>query len=170
MIRPARRDDRPALASLQSHLAAPSPALLDAVPAVGICLVAVDEADQPVGYLLAVDGEDTHLAELVVHPAHRREGHGRALLSALLGGLESGTRVSLAVAVDNDPARALYESAGFVPVGYRSGFYASDGDAGGESGDDAGGAVDCDADTASGGERSDADGRSSDAVIYACEV
>ncbi|WP_311170447.1 GNAT family N-acetyltransferase [Halobellus ordinarius] len=159
MIRPVRRDDLPTLATLQSYLSSPSPDLLDAVPAVGTCLVAVDdrEAERPIGYLLAVDGEDTHLAELVVHPEHRREGHGRELLSAFLAEQDSGTRVTLAVAVDNEPARSLYESVGFEPIGYNEGFYESDGEGDGEEGAD------------DRKESADSD-RSSDAVIYAYDV
>jgi ribosomal protein S18 acetylase RimI-like enzyme len=47
----------------------------------------------------------------------RRRGVGRALLAAVedrAGGLGLG-RVSLETEVDNAPARALYESFGFVP-------------------------------------------------------
>lgn len=152
MIRPVRRDDLPTLATLQSHLASPSPDLLDAAPAVGTCLVAVDdrETEQPIGYLLAVEGENTHLAELVVHPERRREGRGQALLSAFLAEQDSGTRVTLAVAVGNDPARSLYESVGFEPVGYNEDFYETDGEGGGDGIADS--------------------SRSSDAVIYAYEV
>lgn len=156
MIRPARPSDEPALAALQSHLDAPSPALLAAVvgdaPGVGAdaaedaaaadvavdvgrCLVSVsgggDEdaaaddgaADRPVGYALWIAAEDVHLAELVVHPDRRREGRGRALLRGLLARLESGARVTLFVAADNEPARALYESVGFRPVERRPDFY-----------------------------------------------
>lgn len=140
MIRPARADDAAAVAALQSYLDAPSPRLLAAVGALGTCLVAVaagDERDRagpaatpntaggPVGYVLVIGEGDTHLAELVVHPDHRREGHGRALVDAVIDGQAPGTRVTLAVAADNDPARSLYESAGFEPVDRRPEFYES---------------------------------------------
>lgn len=136
MIRTARAGDAAAIAALQSHLAAPSPRLLATAGALGTCLVAVDGAGEridppdhpdtggrPVGYVLILGEGDTHLAELVVHPDHRREGHGRALLDAALDRQAPGTRMTLAVAADNDPARSLYESAGFEPVGRRPGFY-----------------------------------------------
>ncbi|MFB6092774.1 MAG: GNAT family N-acetyltransferase [Haloquadratum sp.] len=137
MIRPARPADADALAALQEHLDAPSPELLSSVAAVGTCLVSVSVAGvgdrdlpggapgagEPVGYVLVVDGDDTYVAELVVHPAFRREGRGRALLRAALDRQDPGTRVTLAVAVDNEPARALYESAGFRPIGRQSDFY-----------------------------------------------
>jgi len=130
VIRPARADDAAAVAGLQSYLDAPSPRLLLATDAVGTCLVAVDGAgapddDRPVGYALVVGEGDTHLAELVVHPDRRREGYGRALLDAVLGRQAPGTRVTLAVAADNDPARSLYESAGFRAVDRRPDFYES---------------------------------------------
>nr|WP_305882815.1 GNAT family N-acetyltransferase [Halobellus rarus] len=79
--------------------------------------------DTPVGYVLLIGGDDVHLAELVVHPAHRREGRGRALLRAAIDRQEPGTRVTLAVAADNGPARSLYESVGFRRIDYRASFY-----------------------------------------------
>jgi ribosomal-protein-alanine N-acetyltransferase len=139
VIRPARADDAAAVAALQSYLDAPSPRLLAAVGALGTCLVAVgggDERNQagpatappvgdPVGYVLVIGEGDTHLAELVVHPDHRREGHGRALVDAVVADQAPGTRVTLAVAADNGPARSLYESAGFEPIDRRPEFYES---------------------------------------------
>lgn len=138
MIRPATADDAPAIAALQSHLDAPSPRLLAAAGALGTCLVAVaDDPDlrgsgsagtgvgDPIGYALAVGDGDAHLAELVVHPDRRREGYGRALVTAVLDCQAPGTRVTLAVAADNAPARSLYESVGFEPVDRRPDFYGS---------------------------------------------
>ena len=129
MIRPARPSDAPVLAKLQSYLDAPAPELLASFAAVGTCLVAVEESDyRPVGYLLVIDGEDAHLAELVVHPEHRREGHARALLEAAIERSAPGARVTLVVAADNDPARSLYESLGFREIEYRPEFYEENGD------------------------------------------
>lgn len=133
MIRSARDADAPALAALQSLLAAPSPRLLTAASAAGTCLVSVPDDPQcgrsgaPVGYVLTVgdDDSDAHVAELVVHPEYRRAGHGRALLRAVVARQAPGTRVTIAVAADNDPARSLYESAGFRQAGRRPGFYES---------------------------------------------
>lgn len=133
MIRPARAADAATLAALQSHLAAPSPRLLATYAAVGTCLVSVGDAGDasvgsdasPVGYVLAIGDTDTHVAELVVHPDHRREGRGRALLRAVVARRASGDRVTLTVAADNDPARSLYESVGFREVDRRPEFYES---------------------------------------------
>lgn len=153
MIRPARAGDAAAIAALQSNLSAPSPRLLATVGVAGTCLVAADRtgeradpaespdpAGRPVGYVLVIGEGDTHLAELVVHPDHRREGHGRALVDAVVDRQAPGTRVTLAVAADNGPARSLYESAGFEPVDRRPGFYES------------------------------ADSCADEAVVYACDV
>jgi len=131
VIRPATDGDAAAVATLQSRLDAPSPRLLAAVGVLGTCLVAVADgaatADEsrPVGYVLVIGEGDTHLAELVVHPDHRRAGHGRALVDAVVDRQAPGTRVTLAVAADNDPARSLYESAGFRPIDRQPAFYES---------------------------------------------
>ncbi|MGQ4556456.1 GNAT family N-acetyltransferase [Halobellus sp. GM3] len=196
MIRPARRSDRSALSALQSRLDAPSPALLAAAtggaadPAVGDvcrCLVSVagddvadsgSDGDSPrerrcptdraVGYALWVASEDAHLAELVIHPGYRREGRARALLRALFGRREGGTRVTLFVAADNDSARSLYESVGFRPVSRHPDFY----DAG--DGADRPGAADRPDAAAPAGETAvpteETPTSSTDAIAYAYEV
>jgi ribosomal protein S18 acetylase RimI-like enzyme len=85
--------------------------------------VAVDETRAVVGYLLAVRGDPTHVAEVVVDADHRRQGYGRALVDRLRGELaerhgdagdRSGHRVTLAVSPDNDGARAFYQSLDFT--------------------------------------------------------
>lgn len=77
----------------------------------------------PVGYVLPVGrgDSDRHVAELVVAPAHRREGRARRLLERVLA---DGERVTLLVHPDNDGARSLYESLGFEYVARRPEFYA----------------------------------------------
>jgi ribosomal-protein-alanine N-acetyltransferase len=128
-VRRAAPADATAIRSLQEHLDDPAPALLDAAlaGALGELLVAVDrDGGGPVGYLLAVDGgppdlaprtpplddPTTHVAELVVAPAVRRQGHASALLATLLGS-RPGVTVTLTVARDNAAARSLYERFGF---------------------------------------------------------
>ncbi len=75
------------------------------------------------GMLITVDeGQITNIA---VHPDHRREGLGYAIVQALLRHakdcrLES---VSLEVRVSNTAAIELYRKAGFVEAGRRRGFY-----------------------------------------------
>lgn len=121
VIRVGRPADEPALSRLQGHLREPSPRLLNHGLAVGSVSVSVADGE-PVGYVLPVgqgDG-DRHVAELVVAPAHRREGRARRLLERTLA---SGERVTLLVHPDNDAARSLYESLGFEYVARRPGFY-----------------------------------------------
>lgn len=65
------------------------------------------------------------LVNLAVHPSHRRQGLGGAVLDALLAesdrrGLE---RISLEVRVSNIPAIALYRTRGFAVAGVRRRFY-----------------------------------------------
>ena len=124
-VRRAVPADRTSLEPLQRHLDEPAPALLDAALSgvVGSLFVAV--SDGPVGYLLAVDGPPsevdptrsidgptTHVAELVVAPSARREGHASALLATLLSRRPTAT-LTLTVAEDNTAARRLYDSFGF---------------------------------------------------------
>jgi ribosomal-protein-alanine N-acetyltransferase len=135
-VRHALPDDESRLRDLQGHLDEGAPALLDAALSgtFGECLVAVGDPDsnsrRPVGYLLAVDGDggvpsshvapddalggetSIHVAELVVAPEARRQGHASALLATLLARHPEAT-LTLTVAPDNDAARALYERFGF---------------------------------------------------------
>lgn len=113
-IRPGRPADLDPLASAQAALADPAPELLPAVlghdgPAT--VLVAVD--GDPVGYLIAVPGPTAaYVAELAVRPDRQREGHGSALLSALLE-RTAADELRLTVAVDDRAARRFYDHHGF---------------------------------------------------------
>ncbi|MFC7070820.1 GNAT family N-acetyltransferase [Halobaculum lipolyticum] len=119
-VRAGRRSDESALRTLQRHLREPSPSLLS--HGLGTDGVLVDDAaDGPAGYLLAVDGDGRHVAELVVRPERRREGRATALLERLV---DTATGpVTLLVAVDNEPARRLYDSLGFRERERRPDFY-----------------------------------------------
>jgi len=74
-------------------------------------LVSVDEADNAVGYLLALTGDTTHIAELAVDPTYRREGRANELLTTLIEHGEGP--ITVHVAVDNTAARELYRTVGF---------------------------------------------------------
>ena len=78
--------------------------------------VAADRSSggRPVGYLLALTGGGTHIAELAVHPDFRRAGRARALCRRLVA--TAARPVSVHVAADNAAARACYESVGFRAV------------------------------------------------------
>ncbi|HEY3502203.1 MAG TPA: ribosomal protein S18-alanine N-acetyltransferase [Actinocatenispora sp.] len=80
-----------------------------------------------VGYAgLAVTGPDeAWVQNIAVRRDRQHAGIGSALLTDLLAEAtrRGATRVLLEVAVDNEPARRLYERYGFVPVGVRRGYY-----------------------------------------------
>ena len=80
--------------------------------------------------------DETQVLELAVHPARRRMGAARALLSAALASSaassssapsSAGGRAVLEVASRNDAAISLYSSFGFEVDGVRKGYY-RDGD------------------------------------------
>jgi ribosomal protein S18 acetylase RimI-like enzyme len=82
----------------------------------------VDDLDgSPVGYgelWLDADEDEVELARLIVDPARRRSGQGRALVAALVEAA-AATGLSgclLRVAPDNAPAIGLYRAAGFAEV------------------------------------------------------
>mgnify|MGYP000046341257 CR=1 FL=1 len=129
-IRPATAGDAARLRTLQAELTEAAPKLLDAAIAqidatdsktanpraaslTGgfTLLVSVNEANIAVGYLLALAGETTHIAELVVDPAYRREGRANELLTTLIE--QSEEPITVHVAVDNTAARELYQTVGF---------------------------------------------------------
>ncbi|WP_129113113.1 GNAT family N-acetyltransferase [Halegenticoccus tardaugens] len=124
-VRRAVPADRPALSELQSFLPEPSPTLLERGLPTGACDGFVSTAGgAPIGYLLAVVGDEAHVAELVVAPAHRREGRASALLAALFDSIPAGTRVTLTVRTDAEAALALYREHGFAVAEERSDAFA----------------------------------------------
>ncbi|WP_435359460.1 GNAT family N-acetyltransferase [Haloarchaeobius sp. DFWS5] len=133
MIRPATSADLPAIRALQSCLTDPASDLFDDLP-LGLTFVSVPtdrDGSMPVGYVHAFTGNPAYVSELAVAPAHRREGHGRRLLSHVLTRLERDgyPTATLTVATDNDGARQLYASLGFVVDEELPGFYDSGQDA-----------------------------------------
>ena len=89
------------------------------------CWVLVSR-DQIVGHgVLSVAIGECHLLTLCIAPGHQRLGLGRRLLRYLL---ERADRLQaeicfLEVRPSNTPARALYKSMGFVPIGERKNYY-----------------------------------------------
>ena len=63
--------------------------------------------------------DTAHVAQIASAPEVRGRGYGAALLDAACtaAAARGAGRLSLLVADDNVPARALYESRGFVPAG-----------------------------------------------------
>jgi [ribosomal protein S18]-alanine N-acetyltransferase len=79
-----------------------------------------------VGYVIAwfLQGE-VHVLNLAVAKSHQRRGIARRLLRHILDFAEEhkSHMVTLEVRVSNEPARALYMSMGFAPVGIRRRYY-----------------------------------------------
>jgi ribosomal-protein-alanine N-acetyltransferase len=69
--------------------------------------------------------DEAHVMTLAVRPERRRRGFARSLIDAALADPASAgvRRVYLEVRPSNLPARALYDSLGFVPCGVRPGYY-----------------------------------------------
>jgi len=126
-VREGRAGDLPALRAVQSAaLAEPWEQLLTVAaggpPTLLVSTVGTGDAaggaETPVGYALAVtDGDDDagYLAELAVAPDYRGEGHGSALLAALVDRLrESGVaELRLTVREVDEEAREFYRKRGF---------------------------------------------------------
>jgi ribosomal-protein-alanine N-acetyltransferase len=86
----------------------------------------VRDAGRLVGFLVAwhIPGE-VQVAELAVHPAFRRRGAARLLMTDALDEAvrRDAALATLEVRAGNAAARALYGSLGFVETGRRRGYY-----------------------------------------------
>jgi [ribosomal protein S18]-alanine N-acetyltransferase len=72
---------------------------------------------------------EAHVLSVAVADRHRRQGHARALVVALLTAARErfgADRATLEVRASNTAARALYRSCGFVEAGVRPGYYQDD--------------------------------------------
>ncbi len=76
------------------------------------------------GYLVAwrVE-EDLHIANLAVHPEHRRQGIAERLLQHCFEKDADAGWAGLEVRVSNAAALALYRKFGFFPAGLRRAYY-----------------------------------------------
>lgn len=89
-------------------------------------LVTLTEEGALVAYcLFAIVSPEAELLNLAVVPEMRKRGIARTLLSEALTALEleSVDTVFLEVRESNIPARAFYDSLGFIPVGRRKHYY-----------------------------------------------
>jgi ribosomal-protein-alanine N-acetyltransferase len=77
-----------------------------------------------------VVADEMHLLNLAVHPAHRRRGISRALLTAAMEQARSrgAAVVWLEVRPSNQAALTLYRSFGFEEVGVRRNYYTDNGE------------------------------------------
>ena len=86
---------------------------------------------EPVAFSLAWSvADELQLLDMASHPAHRRRGYGRALLSHLLhyAKREHKRLLLLEVRQSNEPAIRLYRSVGFDTTGVRRGYYSDTGE------------------------------------------
>ena len=89
-------------------------------------------AEAPAGFiLLQIAGDAAEVLTLAARPERRREGVGRALLSAGLSAAREAGAASLILDVSqaNAPARALYAGLGFTEIARRKRYYADGADA-----------------------------------------
>lgn len=97
----------------------------------GALTLVAGEAAAPLGFaLFRVAADEAELLTIATRPESRRSGAAKAILAAappFLNDLGAAV-VFLEVARGNAPARALYESAGFMRIAIRADYYAySDG-------------------------------------------
>lgn len=95
------------------------------------------QAGYPLFGLFAPDGDllgfclimtvldEAEILNIAIAKAHQGQGHGRLLLTGVLGALAStGTRrIFLEVRASNAPARKLYQNCGFTACGLRKNYY-----------------------------------------------
>jgi ribosomal-protein-alanine N-acetyltransferase len=67
--------------------------------------------------------DELHVTTIAVRPEHRRRGHARALIGAVLAAYPRARRVHLEVRPTNTAALNLYESLGFRATGRRPRYY-----------------------------------------------
>ena len=84
------------------------------------------EGDNVIGYVgsQTVLGE-TDMMNIAVHPDHRKQGIGTALIVGLIGALErkGSHSLMLEVRASNQQAISVYHALGFVEVGRRKNYY-----------------------------------------------
>jgi ribosomal-protein-alanine N-acetyltransferase len=86
----------------------------------------VREDDVIVGYLCIWEiGDEIHVTNIAIHPAHRRRGIARDLLAGLIADARGRDlrMIVLEVRPSNHHAIALYESFNFRVTGRRRGYY-----------------------------------------------
>jgi ribosomal-protein-alanine N-acetyltransferase len=86
----------------------------------------VREGEAVVGYVCLWEiADEIHVTNIAVHPAHRRRGIAREVLTGLLADARARDLrvVVLEVRPSNHQAIALYESFGFRVTGRRRGYY-----------------------------------------------
>jgi ribosomal-protein-alanine N-acetyltransferase len=95
----------------------------------GMCLAAVDDADELLGYLICARYDTVwHLMNIAVDPALRRRGIAWTLLRQMIDRAGPDAEYTLEVRTSNAPAIALYERYGFRSAGTRPRYYRDNGE------------------------------------------
>jgi len=92
----------------------------------GYCCWLYLHDERLVGYgVMSVAVGEAHLLNLCIHPEWQGHGLGRRLLARLLeiARRRQADTTFLEVRVSNEPARRLYDRAGFNEIGRRRGYY-----------------------------------------------
>jgi ribosomal-protein-alanine N-acetyltransferase len=129
-VRPASADEAEGLAEVHTTAFDAPWSAADLSPLMqgrgAFTLVAEREDGAVAGFILCrqIAGE-AEVLTLAVRPAHRRQGVAQALMEVAIAlAAASAQSMFLEVADDNAGAIALYEQAGFEPVGRRVRYYA----------------------------------------------
>ena len=96
------------------------------LPMAGVSLtLARDHGDEAIGFSLCrTVADESELLLIAVLPSHHRRGIGRRLLDEFLTRARNDRVVRVHLEVrDSNPAVAMYQSAGFSPVGRRRNYY-----------------------------------------------
>ncbi|MBX9752399.1 MAG: GNAT family N-acetyltransferase [Roseococcus sp.] len=120
-------EDAPALAAIHAAAFPPGTAWRAATFTTLLRMEGVIGLQAPGGFILARRVlDEAEILTLAVHPEHRQQGIGQALVeTAALAVAAAGAKVMfLEVAEDNAPAMALYAQAGFSRAGLRRDYYA----------------------------------------------
>lgn len=89
----------------------------------------IADGGQIIGYAGLATGWEATVMTIGVAAPHRRQGHGRTMLAALLEAARSSAAESvyLEVRANDGGAQALYQSFGFAPLAVRRGYYQPEG-------------------------------------------
>ncbi|MCB1747024.1 MAG: ribosomal protein S18-alanine N-acetyltransferase [Gammaproteobacteria bacterium] len=93
---------------------------------VGYCCWVLDDGETLCGHgIMSVAVEESHILNICVAPAARRQGHARTLMRHLLetAGTHGARIAYLEVRPSNDAAIRLYQELGFRHVGTRRDYY-----------------------------------------------
>jgi [ribosomal protein S18]-alanine N-acetyltransferase len=129
-LRPAQLDDVESMAAIEQRAFSdpwPASAFRDLLGhAYARITVALDPVGAVLGYCVMLHVLDEgEIANIAVAPAFHRRGIAARLLDDALGAAEGLAiqTVFLEVRLSNEPARMLYASRGFEPVGRRRAYY-----------------------------------------------